>query len=129
MDTHEAAGRGGITMVELAQQDWRFSFKQDHFLSFADAEQIKQRQMSDGGMRATFNDQGKFRSNIAGAPSQRRPLRYHLCTQPGERVDEDGEGVAAPFVQVGAFPTLAVSRTNDLRWCLESELVVMISFS
>ena len=33
----------------------------------------------------------------------------------------------AHFVQVGAFPTLAVSRTADLRWRLESDIVLLLS--
>jgi hypothetical protein len=116
---------------------------------------------------ATFRSDGTFCTSLPGAPSQRRPLRYFLCVQPGQRALRSrqqqqqhsgaasdgtagagvaagaegepssdgsqsqcqcqGQGQYARFVQVGAFPTLAVSRTADLRWRLESDIVLLLS--
>ena len=103
------ARRSTITFLEVAALTWRLRFICDIApLHMSDHE--REALADEPPAKLSFGLDGFYTSDLRGAPSSTRPLRWRL---------RDG-GLR---LQIGAFPPLNVRRTDDWGWAMRNRFV------
>ena len=115
------ARRTDVTFDELVARPWRFQFKTDHAMLFAESPDAAAQRAS---LACVFLPDGAFLSNVPEAPSTRRRLAWSWLGGCGERVAHDAQARGC-VVCVGSYPPLVARRTPDWGWSLSSPFVVL----
>uniref|UniRef100_A0A7S0HQB4 F-box domain-containing protein n=1 Tax=Hanusia phi TaxID=3032 RepID=A0A7S0HQB4_9CRYP len=119
-----------ISREELINSSWRFYFCSDMYLYHASPEQAAQRDSRSAW--AFFSPDGIFMSTVPGAPSQRSMLKWQLLLRSEEESGKvEGKLCSSEekgtHVQIGSYPVLGVTRTQNWGWCLASKFVLLLS--